>query len=178
MSYIGTTKIGEMYLGDTEIVKAYLGNNLVYEKTGGVQPEIDYSIRYLTLTALEPTTISVIANESTPNISTIGYSTDDGSTWNTISPGLSAINIVTLNSGQSVLLKGKYTNNVSTAYIKIDGTGDYSASGNIMSLAFEDDFINKFDISYKYAIFSYLFHQSSHLVDAEHLLLPATTLAS
>lgn len=30
MSYIGTTKIGEMYLGTTKIGKAYLGSDLVY----------------------------------------------------------------------------------------------------------------------------------------------------
>ena len=178
MLKLGTNSISSIYLGSTKIAKAYLGSSLVYQKKG-VEPVVDYSREYLTLTALgNSVTFSIVANEPDPNISLVSYSTDGGSTWNTMSPEPTATNIATLNSGQSVLLKGKCTNNVSTAYIKIDGTGDYSASGNIMSLAFEDDFINKFDISYKYAIFSYLFYQSAHLVDAEHLLLPATTLAS
>ena len=35
MSYIGSTKIGNIYLGSTEIAKAYLGSQLVFQKGGG-----------------------------------------------------------------------------------------------------------------------------------------------
>lgn len=34
MSYIGTTKLGNMYFGTTEIAKAYLGTSLVFQKGG------------------------------------------------------------------------------------------------------------------------------------------------
>lgn len=42
MSYIGTSKVGNMYLGDTKIAKAYLGDNLVY----GAEPPDPTLIAY------------------------------------------------------------------------------------------------------------------------------------
>lgn len=38
MSYLGPTKIGQMFLGSVEIGKAYLGSDLVFQK-GGTPPE-------------------------------------------------------------------------------------------------------------------------------------------
>ena len=178
MSNIGTVKIGWMHLGNTEIAKAYLGSNLVYQKKG-VEPVVDYSKEYLTLTALgNSVTFSIVANEQDPNIPLVSYSTDGGSTWSTISPDTTASKIATLNSGQSVLLKGTQTGTSSTGYIKIDATGYYNASGNVMSLIFGDNFIGQTSLSGKDYAFLSLFHKSTNLKNVDNLVLPATTLAT
>lgn len=177
MSYIGTTKIGGMHLGNTEIAKAYLGSSLVHQKKG-VEPVVDYSREYLTLTALNgASTISIASNNSSPNIRTIYYSINNGSTWLSMSPSTSPTNIASLDRGQSVLLKGTQSGTSNSGYIKIDATGDYSASGNVMSLIFGDNFIVQTSLSGKDYAFYDLFNGSTHLANVDNLVLPATTLS-
>lgn len=177
MLKLGTNTTGIVYLGNTKIAKAYLGSDLVYQQSG-VEPVVDYSREYLTLTALvNSVTFSIVANEPDPNIPSVSYSTDGGSTWNTMSSEPTATNIATLNNGQSVLLKSTQTGTSSTGYIKIDATGDYSASGNVMSLIFGDNFIGQTSLSGKDYAFLSLFYQSTNLKNVDNLVLPATTLA-
>ena len=57
-------------------------------------------------------------------------------------------------------------------------TGNFKAFGNIMSLYYEDNFISQTDLTGKNYAFHKLFNGNTQLVDAENLILPATTLAS
>lgn len=178
MSYIGTNKIGGMHLGSTEIGKAYLGTDLVYQKSSG-SSGTNYALEYLTLTALASTTISVKSNNASPNIPTILYSTNGGSSWSSVNLSTTETNLATLSTGNSILLKATHGGGTSsTGYFTIKGTGDFEASGNVMSLIFGDNFIGKTSLSGKdYAFFS-LFYQSTNLKNVDNLVLPATTLAT
>lgn len=146
----------------------------------GKKESIDYSKKYLTLTALESTTISITGSTNC-NIATLYYSTDEGVTWNSISPSNTTVNLATLSTDSNLLLKGtprsSWQNKV-WVNIHINSTGRFNANGNIMSLIYGDDFINKNSlINYPYA-FQGVFLNSSNLVEAKNLKLPATTLAS
>jgi hypothetical protein len=55
-------------------------------------------------------------------------------------------------------------------------TGRFNVEGNIMSLWYGDDFIDKNDLGGRTWIFHTLFKNCTKLVDASKLILPATTL--
>ena len=59
---------------------------------------------------------------------------------------------------------------------KIDSTGNIDAYGNVMSMLFGDNFANQTDLI-KW-VFASLFKGNTHLINAENLILPATTLAN
>ena len=55
-------------------------------------------------------------------------------------------------------------------------TGNFNVSGNIMSLYYGDEFIGQKDLTGKISAFYVLFFGCNKLVNAENLILPATTL--
>ena len=131
----------------------------------------------------------------------IKYSLDGGKTWNepeeqvihirdfgSVSVDLSASTIPQVLAGQNVMLKGvndgmscdEFGFVASCGVIKSDGK--YKASGNIMSIAYGDDFIGQTSMSGKgfQYLFSYGFvtgDDDFSLIDAGNLILPATTLS-
>lgn len=177
MSYIGANKIGKIYLGSTEIGKAYLGTDLVYQKSSG-SSGTNYELEYLTLTALASTTISVISGSNSPNIPTISYSTNGGDSWLSVNLSKTETNLATLSTGNSMLLKATHGGGTSiTGYFTIKGTGNFEASGNVMSLIYGDNFVGQTSLAGKKYTFRNLFKNSTKLISAENLVLPATTLA-
>ena len=179
MLKLGTNNIDKIYLGDTKIAKAYLGDTLVYESA----PAHDYSQDYLTFEALESGTFTLTIPTSVTStyMTSISYSTDNGSTWVTtqVDNTLQTITTPTISKNNKVLWKGIGKGTAST-YDKssaFSSTGNFNLSGNIMSLLYGDNFTNKttFPDNRSY-IFGNLFQQSTKLVSAKNLILPATTL--
>lgn len=113
-------------------------------------------------------------------VNAVSYSLDGGSTWtrlpnDTYTP--------TVQAGQKIMWKGNFTSSFNP------GTGvgfnntftsnvNYDIEGNIMSLAYGDNFQGKTDLSGTYGIFNNLFNGffGKSPVDAHNLILPATTL--
>ena len=138
---------------------------------------VDYSTQYLTIESLEDNnTIYWKYDISGYSARTISVSTDDGETWTsyTSTSGGSGTTIATLNNGDKLLIKGQNnTYRINT----FNSTKQFKVYGNIMSLVSGDTFENA-DTLTNIATFSRLFNGATGLVDAENLVLPATTLAS
>lgn len=160
--YLGNTEIQKIYIGSTEVPKAYLGTVEVYGT--GPQP-IDYSKEYFTISAIEPGTITWAPTGTTE------YSVNKGA-WDTWNGSLA------VNAGDKVRFRSAGNTYNSTS---IKGTGNYEVEGNIMSLLYGDNFENQLTITTQ-AVFSRLFAgdnqfaKNTTLLNAENLVLPATTL--
>ena len=139
----------------------------------GYVPPIDYSTMYLTFEVLENSTTF---NFYSPNSEPIQYSTDDGQTWTTL--GIEP----TITSGNKIMWKGLLTpetpiTSSSTGIGRFTATGGrFKVYGNVMSLIANDNFETATTVVENQ--FKNLFQENTLLVDAEHLVLPATTLAS
>ena len=147
----------------------YIPSGSAFESSDDPGPDPhDYSKDYFTLVALENTTISI----NVPN-GGLSYSLNSGSTWSTKSGSFT----VDVQNGETLLLKGDVAFNgatqQSTPYIQ--STGNYSVEGNIMSLSYEDDFVDKKTIQTNNE-YGYFFTKDTKLISAENLVLPATTL--
>ena len=128
-----------------------------------------YEEQYLTFEAIEDGTFSFTEND-------LQYSLDDGVTWQTLTAGTST---PTISAGNKILWKqtGLVPNSSDYSGIGTFGaTGKFNVYGNIMSLYYGDDFIDKNDLTYKTYAFSKLFYNCSKLINAENLILPATKL--
>ena len=128
----------------------------------------DIFIEYFTIEALED---GLTANLS---INACEYCIDNGE-WNTLAK---ATNTESINTGQTLSFRGNLTPT------SINGIGTFTISkkcnvkGNVMSLLYGDDLIDKTDLTGKKYAFYKLFYNCSKIVDASELILPATTLAT
>lgn len=148
----------------------YLGDVKMYPTTPPTPPH-DYSQDYLTFRALEDGTFSW-GGSSTAN--RLSYSTDSGATWSEPS---SAITTSTISSGDTVLWKGSGMN-LSNSFIGIfSSTGNFDVQGNVMSLHFSDNFSGQTDLTDYPRAFMGLFSGCTTVINAENLVLPATTLS-
>ena len=124
---------------------------------------------YLKFTAEEDnSTISLNAGTS-PDIK---YSLN-GSDWTQWD-----YNDITLNTDDTVYMKGNNSNGFSisgSSYNQFEMTGKIGASGNIMSLLYEDDFEGKLTIPCDYCFYQMFLNCTSLTTSPE---LPATTLTS
>lgn len=138
--------------------------------------------RYLTFKAVQNGTFSFIPYQYEKAYSsyTLSYSLDSGTTWTELTSGSST---PTVQSGSTIIWKGTMSptpsggqwDNYSIG--RFTSTGRFGVGGNIMSLLFGDNFIGKTSLSgYNYVFSSIL--STSNLIDAENLVLPATTLAN
>ena len=128
---------------------------------------LDYSKDYLTFTALEDTTFTFTQNA-------LQYSLDDGTTWFTLDE---YTNTPTITAGNKIMWKGiPDLIGVESGIGAFSATGNFEVSGNIMSLLYGDNFIGQTDLTGKNWVFSDLFVDNSKLINAENLILPATTL--
>ena len=130
--------------------------------------EHDYSKDYLTFTALEDTTFTFTQN-------TLQYSLDDGNTWTTLAINTASPTVIT---GNKIMWKQTGLTPNGFGIGTFSSTGNFEASGNIMSLYYGDDFAGKTDLTGKDYAFCELFNDNTKLVDVENLVLSATTLAS
>lgn len=153
--------------------KLYYNEHLVWEK----QSQHDYSQDYFTIESLEDNnSITLAPIDSAPSI-TFYYSTDDGTTWST--HGESSSKEWVLNSGDKLLLKANTTklSNYTTGSWHIISTKTHNVYGNIMSLLYGDNFAGQtsFPANSTYT-FNSLFYNNAYLLNANNLILPATTL--
>ena len=117
----------------------------------------DYSKQYLTFKITEDGNINVPTGTT--------YSINGGEWKNTGTT-------LTVNGGESIRCKGnniKYENNNFS-----NSTAGFEIEGNMMSLLYGDDFIDKIELP-EYDTFS-IFAGCTGLTSAENLILPATTL--
>ena len=140
----------------------------------------DYSQDYLTFVALEDGTFSFYLGDNSTYMDSISYSIDNGETWVTYDGedrDITALTTPTITTGNKVLWKG-VGNTFGEEASYFESTGTFNVEGNIMSLLYGDDFADKtqFDSEYQYQL-SGLF-ENSKAVDANNLILPATTLVN
>ena len=165
--------------------------------SGWVVQDALYENEYFTIEVINNNTqISFLARGSISSNLTdkLKYSLDDGTTWNSFTTiidvsGHPATDLMTLNSGDRIMLKaqnlGVYTegsgNSNGTFTILTSNAGYYNVSGNIMSLAYGDNFRDKKSLaglpSYYFANLFNPINYQHNLVDASNLILPATTLS-
>ena len=147
-----------------------------------VKEKHDYSLDYLTTTALESGTISlnVPSGLSTSRLTSISYSIDNGSTWITTQyDNTNSINIsLNVNEGDKILWKGVAgtLSKSKTSGSMFSSTCNFVVSGNIMSLLYGDNFVSQTTLSQNNN-FARLFQGCTKLVSISNLILPATTLA-
>jgi hypothetical protein len=140
-------------------------------------PTHDYSKDYLTLDVVTDGTIlwkQVGSNSS----KVISYSKDNGTTWTDITATSEGTEINVL-TGDKVLIKGnnpRYSWDKNSYSAFTGGTATYNVKGNIMSLIYGDNFIGQTALTVGYAL-SQVFN-TSNIVSAEYLVLPATTLTN
>ena len=110
---------------------------------------------------------------------TISISVNNGSSWTefTSSSNNNGTFIATINEGDRLLIKGNSALGSSNRENAIRLTKSFNVEGNIMSLLYNDDFIDKTNISNYDCAFRGLFGNNSNLISIENLVLPATILA-
>ena len=170
MNGFDLSTVTNIYLGSTLVKEVYIGTKLIWPIKAD-----DYSSEYFTIESLEDANKIGVVDSTAPPIS---ISTDK-QTWTTVTPNESPTYFITLNTGEKVYIKGSnYTYYYSSWKGYFTSTGKFNVSGNIMSLLYADDFKNKTTLSSSNdSAFENLFYNTKKLISAEHLVLPATTLA-
>lgn len=145
-----------------------------------------YRNEYLTLTALGDgeITITIPAAVNSTYATSLSYSKDKSSWTPTTIDDTDQTITIPVSNGDDVYLKGKakqwsYFDRGITYSTHIGLSTNIIASGNIMSLLYEDDFKDKttFPGGSEYT-FEGLFKGDTYLKNVENLILPATALAS
>ena len=169
MNGFDLSTISGLYVGSTEYTSIYKGSTLIWTKT------IDYSRQYFTIESLEDNNSIFFGKSSSSAPTKTIYWSSDKATWNSVSSDTGTIKILSKN--EKIYIKG--SNNsyaTSTVYNYFSSTKKFNISGNIMSLIYSDNFVNKTFLASGYAFHS-LFKNCTTLVDISNLVLPATTLA-
>ena len=142
-----------------------------------------YSGQYLTIESIEDNNNIQFINGNGEFPKTISASTDGGQTWTAFTSTSGGTTIATLNIGQKVLLKGENeryfpvptgSSNSSGQGNRFSATKAFNVYGNIMSLVSGDSFSQATSVS-SYA-FQWFFYNSTNLISAQNLVLPAITL--
>lgn len=149
-----------------------------YQTLAECEGIIDYSTQYLTIESKSNNNLISWKANNTGLTKTISASTDNGNTWTSYTSTTGGTTIATLNSGDTILLKG-----LNGQYGNGDGkfnyfttSGNFNVYGNIMSLTSGDSFENA-SLTNAYT-FRNLFSSSSGLTSAENLVLPSTSLTN
>lgn len=157
-----------VYNGNT-VNGVYLGQQLIW-------PSNPYESQYFTFEVVGSQG-SYFQFHPEENINySMEYSLDDGVTWNNMPEQGYA---PWLTTGEKMICRGTLTNSNNTSIYGIGQffiAGTCKVYGNIMSLIYGDNFVGKYDLTDKNCGFSYLFKESSTIIDAENLVLPARIL--
>jgi hypothetical protein len=131
-----------------------------------------YTSQYLTFIPIENTAFGFTDDG-------LSYSLDDGKTWTELAAKGTT---PTVAAGEKILWKNnkelsRHPSEVDqpSYYGYFTSTGRFNVQGNIMSLHFGDNFANQTNLSEKESAYTWLF-KSTKVVNAENLILPATTL--
>ena len=166
-----TENIIQIALDNSELSKPYIAYVINDDIIDWNSKKKDYSKDYLTFIAIEDGTFS-FSGTSTAN--TLSYSIDNGATWIALANGA---NTPTINQGKSIMWKGTPTPLSTKGIGTFISTGKYNVVGNIMSILFGDNYKNQVNLSSKSYAYMRLFIHSK-IVNAENLILPATTLVT
>jgi len=168
------TAVNEGNLGKPYV--AYDKENQVVDWNSKEKP--DYSKMYLTFEITEDGSITYNCENGYVTGNTIEYSVNGGEWLTTTAVPYNVIgNFAT---GDTIRFRGNNTHygngnsGICNQFTK--STAKFKVFGNIMSLIYGDDFIDKKELVAEYA-FTYMFKSCSGLTDAGNLILPATTLA-
>lgn len=155
--------------------------------------------QYFTTEALEECTFTFTMTSKLPttHVPYMSYSVDNGKTWtkvDNVDNEEVVVTTPTIAKDGKVLWKSEavqFCRNTdpypgsNIGYGKFGSSGEYAASGNIMSLLYGDDFKDATELKTLISTgqgagtFCYLFNNSiSTLISAENLILPALTLIS
>lgn len=146
----------------------------------------DYSLLPFTITSLEDGNVIKLNINQTSNrkvqLDRLSWKKVGDLNWQqwTNDNASTTLTLATLNTNESVEIKGygtgtSYGDNV-TYCSTFNSTKKFKVSGNIMSLLYEDDYVNKTTITGYYA-FNRLFVDCSTLYSIKDLVLPATSLS-
>ena len=160
-----TWKSSENYIEPS--VSHTLDNDIVHYQPVAKNASHNNYDDYLTFEAIEDTTFKFTKNA-------LQYSLDDGDTWTTLAAETASPTVTT---GNKILWKQTGLTPNEEGIGHFSSTGQFNVSGNIMSLHYGDNFVNKADLTDKNYAFYELFQYCSKLVNAENLILPATTLS-
>ena len=146
----------------------------------------DYSQDYFTLVALEDNCeFSIIFDKNLQdNVNSVSYSLDNGQTWTTIDTSTGNYNGVTVvlgtvNINQKILVKGDAVCYAPSDCTKFAANKLYKVEGNIMSLLYGDQFKTQYILPTNTECCFYgIFYDSTNLISAKNLILPATTLTA
>lgn len=155
---------------------------------------------YLTITSLEDNNSIYFSStaQSTNELKTIEYSTDNGNTWNSVTAEMvtgversytdeyglhkwtefstteQPQEICILNTGEKVLLRGNNTDYKRHHFLS---SKDFDISGNIMSLCYSETFTTNITLPSS-SVFENLFEGCINLISAGDLILPSSTLTN
>lgn len=185
--YVSYSTLEELEMAECPWVgmHAYVGG-VLYVYTSNlewVEAEIPYESQYLTFKAQETGTftLTIHANVTTSNVTSVSYSVDNGSTWVTTQNSSSQVIITTptIASGGTVLWKGTANNyGISNSYRSVfSSTCNFEAYGNTMSLLYGDNFSGQTTLTSS-RTFNCLFEGCATITSAANLILPATTLTA
>lgn len=171
--------IQKAYVGGTEVDKIYLGNEVIYPST---PPEPAYSAMPLTFEIISGGTITWerYAGSSSEE-KTIQYSLNDGE-WISIksATGGSQMPSITVAAGDKIQFKG--ANNryyPSTASNRFRGTALFKAYGNILSMIYDEQFLNYTELSSaNTSAFRALFYGNTGIIEANNLIMPQNVVTS
>ena len=162
----GVSSVGT-FTKDENMASWTTGNNGIPSGWTINNYEHDYSTDYLTFDIISGGTLTIPYNDDN-----YSYSLNGGE-WVTVSGSGYSISV---NDGDKVRFKNKRV--LFTGDSNFSGnTVVYNVYGNIMSLLYGDDFIGETTLPNKNDLFYKLF-AGTNVVNAEHLILPATTLKS
>lgn len=165
MNGLNLSNIQDAKLGGTQVSAIYFGSTQLW-------PQIDYSKEYLTFKARESGTFTFTGYNS----NSLSYSVDNGLTWTALASGTAS---PTISAGNKIIWKGycvpSTTHNATGGIGNFSSTGTFDVKGNIMSLLYNDNFTNELDLSSYTQAFYHLF-KNSKAVNADNLILPATTI--
>ena len=121
---------------------------------------------YLTFVALEDGTFQLSTNA-------VSYSIDNGKTWSVLAADTAT---PTVTAGNKIMWKGELTPTSNEGVGTFSSTGQFDVKGNVMSLLYGSNFKGQEDLTGKDYAFLELFSANTKVVNAENLILPATTL--
>lgn len=152
--------------------------------------EHDFAQDYLTFEAINTGTFSLTipANVGTSRLTSVSYSTDNGTTWTTTNNTNSSVTITTpqIQAGNKVMWKGigdsysstsadSYNTFNSSHFSRFQSTGTFKVYGNMMSMLSGDSFRTNTVVNGTMA-FTFMFYQCK-ITSAKNLVFGATTLS-
>ena len=163
-----------IFVKDPSMTSWTIGNNGI--PTGWVTKDTDdEAFTPLTFVALESGTFKFSGSTAD---NTLSYSLDSGATWTALAHDTYT---PTVQAGDSIMFKGNCTPVPATTLSQPMGignfisTGRFNVEGNVMYLISDN---NPFNLTDKNYAFARLFYANTNLINAEDMLLPATTLVS